>query len=272
MEAERALGEPDVDDDALVGVVMAVEDQALERLRRVALRRRDALDDRLEDVGDAGPVLGAGEDHLLAGDREDVLELVDDRRRIGRRQVDLVQDGDEGQPLAEREMDVGQRLGFDPLGRVDDEDRALARLEAVADLVGEVDVAGRVDEVQAVGLPVAGLVLESDRPGLDRDALLALQVHGVQDLARHLSGVDRVGQLEQPIGEGRLAVVDVGDDREVAQSSLRDLAGQVGAEAVAGEPSANVTASDTGSDRPAARARSNSAAPIASGSTASIRS
>ena len=140
--AERALGQPDVDDDTLVRVVVAVEDEALERLRRVALRGRDPRDDRLEDLGDAGPVLGRGEDHLLARDREDVLELVDDRVGVGRRQVDLVEDRDEGQALAHREVDVGQGLGLDALGRVDDEDRPLARLQAVADLVGEVDVTG----------------------------------------------------------------------------------------------------------------------------------
>ena len=162
--SEGPLGQPDVDDDALVGVVVAVEDQALERLRRVALGCRDAGDDRLEDVGDAGAVLGRGEDHLLARDRQDVLELVHDRLGVGRRQVDLVEDGDEGQVLAQREVDVGERLGLDALGRVDDEDRALARLEAVADLVGEVDVTGRVDEVEAVDQAVAGRRTRGARP------------------------------------------------------------------------------------------------------------
>ena len=119
-------------------------------------------------------------------------------------------------------MDVGERLGLDALGGVDDEDRALAGLQAVADLVGEVDVAGRVDEVQAVGLAVVRLVLEPDGPGLDRDPLLALEVHRVEDLAHHLAALDRVGQLEQPVGERRLAVIDVGDDREVAQPVLGD--------------------------------------------------
>ena len=119
-------------------------------------------------------------------------------------------------------MDVGQRLGLDALGRVDDEDRALAGLEAVADLVGEVDVAGRVDEVEAVGQAVLRRVLEAHGAGLDRDALLALEVHRVEDLARHLPRIDRVGQLEQPVGERGLAVIDVGDDREVAQAVLGD--------------------------------------------------
>jgi hypothetical protein len=73
---------------------VAVEDQGPERLRRIALRGRDPLDDRLEDVGHAGAVLGAREDHLLARDREDVLDLLHDRVGIGRGQVDLVQNRD----------------------------------------------------------------------------------------------------------------------------------------------------------------------------------
>ena len=222
MVVERPGGQPDIDDHALVLVVVAVEDEALERLRRVALGGGHAGHDRLEDLGHAGAVLGRREDDLLARDRQDVLQLVHDRLRVRRRQVDLVEDRDERQPLLEREMDVGQRLRLDALGRVDDEDRALARLEAVADLVGEVDVTGRVDEVEAVGQAVVRRVLEPDRAGLDRDALLALQVHRVEDLARHLAGVDRVGQLEQAVRQRRLAVIDVGDDREVAQALLGD--------------------------------------------------
>ena len=219
---ERARGQPDVDDDALVGVVVAVEDEALDGLRRVALGRRDPGDDRLEDLGDAGAVLGRGEDDLLARDGQHVLELVHDRLGVGRRQVDLVEDRDEREVLAQRQVDVGERLGLDALGGVDDEDRALAGLQAVADLVGEVDVAGRVDEVEAVGQAVLGRVLEADGAGLDGDALLALEVHRVEDLARHLARVDGVRQLQQSIGERRLAVIDVGDDREVAQAVLGD--------------------------------------------------
>ena len=204
---------------------MAVEDESLDRGRGVALRGGDALDDRLEDLGNPGAVLGAREDHLLARDRQDVLELLDDRVGIGRRKVDLVEHRDQRQVLAEREVDVGERLRFDALGRIDDEDRAFACLEAVADLIREVDVPRGVDQVQAVGQPILRRVLETDGAGLDRDALLALEVHRIEDLARHLAPVDRVGQLEQPIREGRFAVVDVRDDREVAEAILADRPG-----------------------------------------------
>jgi hypothetical protein len=74
--------------------------------------------------------------------------------------------------------------------------------------------------VQLVGLPVAGLVEDADRLGLDRDAALALELHRVEDLGPHGPGVDRARHLEDAVGQGRLAVVDVRDDREVADAVL----------------------------------------------------
>ena len=79
-------------------------------------------------------------------------------------------------------------------------------------------MAGRVDEVEAVDQAVSGRVLHPDCARLDRDPLLALEVHGVEDLAGHLSRVDGVGLLEQAVRQRRLAVIDMSDDREVAQA------------------------------------------------------
>jgi hypothetical protein len=74
-------------------------------------------------------------------------------------------------------------------------------------------VAGRVDEVELVTA-----VVEPHRLELDGDAPLALEVHGVEVLVAHLAGVDRAADLEHPVGQRRLAVVDVGDDRDVADA------------------------------------------------------
>jgi len=54
---------------------------------------------------------------------------------------------------------------------------------------------------------------------LDGDAALALQVHVVQDLGLHLPPGHRAGQFQQTVAQRRLAVVDVGDDREVAKEA-----------------------------------------------------
>jgi hypothetical protein len=75
---------------------------------------------------------------------------------IGGGQVDLVEGRDHLEPPVHRQVGVGQGLGLDPLGGVDQEQRPLAGGQRTRDLVGEVDVAGGVDEVEHVGLAVGG--------------------------------------------------------------------------------------------------------------------
>jgi len=73
-----------------------------------------------------------------------------------------------------------------------------------------------VDEVELVGFAVVRLVHHADGVGLDGDAALAFEVHDVKHLGLHLASGQRAGQLEEPVGEGGLAMVDVRDDRKVA--------------------------------------------------------
>ncbi len=110
-----------------------------------------------------------------------------------------------------RLVTVGQRLGLDPLGGVDQQDRSLAGGQRPADLVPEVDVARGVDEVEGVVLPADPHVLR-----LDGDAPLPLDVHRVEVLLSHQPGIDRPGQLQDAVGQRGLAVVDVADDGEIA--------------------------------------------------------
>jgi hypothetical protein len=119
-------------------------------------------------------------------------------------------------------VDIGERLRLDPLRGVDHQERALDRLHGARDLVGEVHVAGRVDEVQDVGVAVLRGVFDADGVGLDGDPALALDIHGVEKLFLHVALGHGAGQLDQPVGEGGFPVVDMGDDGEVAD------AGEVG--------------------------------------------
>src|SRR5205814_8258448 len=80
----------------------------------------------------------------------------------------------------------------------------------------EVDVARRVDEVELVDLAATGGVRQRDALRLDRDAALALDRVGVQHLVLHLARLEAAADLDDAVGQGRLAVVDVRDDREVA--------------------------------------------------------
>jgi hypothetical protein len=74
----------------------------------------------------------------------------------------------------------------------------------------------RVDQVEVVDLAVLGGVLQRRRLRLDRDAALALDVHRVEHLRFHLAVGQSTAALDDAIGQGALAVVDVGNDGEVS--------------------------------------------------------
>ena len=113
---------------------------------------------------------------------DDVLDLLLDRLRLGGRQIDLVEHRHDLVAGIDRVIDVGQRLRLDALGGVDHQQRALDGGERAVDLIGEVDVAGRVDQIEDVILAVVRPVVEAHGLRLDGDAALVLDVHIVENL------------------------------------------------------------------------------------------
>ncbi len=127
--------------------------------------------------------------------------------------VDLVDHDDRAkaqpQRLAEHELGLRHR----PLGGVDQEQDAVDHREDALDLAAEVGVARRVDDVDPRAAPDHRGAL-----GEDRDAALALEVVGIEGaLDQLLAGAEGAALLQQTVDQGRLAVVDVGDDGDVAQ-------------------------------------------------------
>ena len=212
---EAAVDDADEGDDAPVLVVGRVEDQRTGRRGGVAARRGNPLDDRVEDVLDALAGLRRDAQHAIRIVADQVGDLRGGAVRVGLRQVDLVHDRDDLEVVLDRQVGVRERLRLDPLRRVDDEQRAFARLQRARHLVGEVHVPGRIDQVQLVPLPE-----HAHRLRLDRDPALALELHRVEQLLLHVPVRDGVRHLEDAIGERRLAMVDVRDDREVADFCL----------------------------------------------------
>ncbi len=58
--------------------------------------------------------------------------------------------------------------------------------------------------------------MDGDGGGFDGDAALAFEVHVIEHLLAELAFGDGADQLEHTVGKGALAVVDVGDDGEIA--------------------------------------------------------
>jgi hypothetical protein len=197
---------------------------------RVVRGRRDGveegLDEWLEVRGElvrceaGSPVAGVGVHDRKVDLRlvcieieEELVDLVHDLGGTRVRPVDLVHDEDEGQArlqgLAKHEPRLRQR----PLARVDEEEHAVDHGETAFHLTPEVGVAGGVDDVH-LRAP------DSDRGvlGEDRDALLALELHRIQHALGYVLVLpERSGLPEERVDERRLAVIDVGDDRDVSE-------------------------------------------------------
>ena len=220
--AQGAVADPEQRHDTEIAVVPAVDDERLERRLGVALGRRQTLDDRLQHLVDADPGLGRDHQRVRGVEADNVLDLLPDAVGLGCRQVDLVQDGDDLEVGVDRLVGIGERLRLHALRGVDQQQGAFAGAHGAADLVGEVDMARRVDEVEDEVLAVAGAVAKPDGLRLDRDAALALDVHRIEHLRGHLARFQATAAFDQPVGQCRLAVVDMRHDGEVAD------AGEVG--------------------------------------------
>ena len=113
-------------------------------------------------------------------------------------------------------------LGLDAGDRVEHRDRAVEHAQRPLHLDREVDVAGRVDDVDPVTLPVGGR-----RGRGDRDPALALLDHPVHQGGALVDLADLVGLagvVQDALGRGRLARVDVRHDPDVPGPGERVLA------------------------------------------------
>ena len=74
-----------------------------------------------------------------------------------------------------------------------------------------------VNQVEGIYLTFI-FVLHLDGMTLNGNPALSLQVHIIQQLILHVAIGNRTGLLQQPVGQGALAVVDVCDNAEVPNS------------------------------------------------------
>ena len=169
----------------------------------------------LHQVDDAFEVL-LGADRQLDRQRvgaEPVGHRLHRVEEVGAGAVHLVDVGEARDAVLVGLAPDGLRLGLDAGDGVEDGDRAVEHAEAALDLDREVDVAGRVDDVDPVVLPLAG-----GRGRGDRDPALLLLFHPVHDrgaLVDLAHFVGAAGVVEDALGRRRLTGVDVRHDPDV---------------------------------------------------------
>ena len=144
---------------------------------------------------------------------EQVVDLVHDLGDPGVGPVDLVDHEDRRQPELQRLLQHEPGLRQRAFRGVHEQQHAVHHLEGALHFAAEVRVAGRVHDVDLHAVVVQGRVL-----GHDRDPALALEVDVVHDALLDAFVVAEGAALaEQRVHERGLAVVDVGDDGDVAE-------------------------------------------------------
>ena len=154
LRPQHAVDHADDDHDAAVGVVPGVEDQRLERRVGIALRRRNRSTIASRMSRTPMPSLALARIDGRGVEADDVLDLPLALVGLRARQIDLVDDRDDLEVVVHGQVGVGQRLRLDALRGIDHQQRALAGGQRARDLVAEVHVAGRVDQVEDVLLAV----------------------------------------------------------------------------------------------------------------------
>jgi hypothetical protein len=60
------------------------------------------------------------------------------------------------------------------------------------------------------------LVVDLDSMTFDGDPFFTFEIHIIQYLVHHFPFTDGIGSLQQSVGKGRFAVIDMGDDAEIS--------------------------------------------------------
>ena len=195
LAANGAIHHSKVDDHAPIAVVVAIKNQRPQGLVDGVGRGRHQVDNRLENFVNADPFLGRGQNGTAAIEADNLFNLFSDAFRFGSGQIDFVEHRDNFQVVFEGEVDVGQGLGLNPLGGIDHQQRSFAGDQRSRHLVGKINVAGGVDQVENVVFAVLGLVVHAGGLELDGNAPLPLQIHAVEELGLHLAIADSARAL-----------------------------------------------------------------------------
>jgi hypothetical protein len=175
----------------------------------------------LEQVDDAGVVaLGTdGELHDCSRRREAILDAVERLEEVRAQAVHLVDEADARDAVLVGLAPHGLGLRLDAGYAVENGDGSVENAQGPLDLDGEVDVAGCVDDVDGVVVPLTGG--GSRRDGDAPLLLLSHPVHGGGALVDLADLVVLARVVEDPLRRRGLARVDVGHDPDVAGSVER---------------------------------------------------
>ena len=150
---------------------------------------------------------------------EQIQRLIHDPMRSRGGAIDLIHHQDRLEPTLQGVTQHKTRLRHRTLDGIHQQQHTIYHVQYPLDLAAKVGVPRCIHETDRLVLVVDGRILRRNR-----DAPLTLQIIGVENTIVHLLiGTEDIRLLQHAVEEGRLPVIDVGDDGNVAE-----LGGAVG--------------------------------------------
>ena len=146
---------------------------------------------------------------------EQIKRLVHNPLRAGTRTVNLVHDHDRLQALGECLASHEAGLRHRAVDRVNEQQHTVHHGEHTLHFTAEVGVPGGIDDVDVNALPFNGAVLRENRDA----AFLFDRVAVHHALFNFLVFTEGAGTLQKAVHQGRLTVVNVGNNRNIANGS-----------------------------------------------------
>ena len=140
------------DHHAAIGIEPGIKNQRLQVVARRRLWAAAPFDDGFQNIGYALAGFGADQASVRGIESDGAFDHFLGALDVGARQVDLVDDRNDLKAVVDGEVGVGERLRFDSLGGVNNQQGAFARSQRARNLVGKIHVPGRVDQVELVRL------------------------------------------------------------------------------------------------------------------------
>ena len=118
--------------------------------------------------------------------------------------------------MLQSEVEVGNRLSFNALRCIYNEEGPFTSGDGSRDFVAEVDVSWRINQIKDVLLSIGRGIDHLNGVAFDGDPTLSFEVHIVEGLVLHLPFGDGSRGLEQPVGQGTFPMVNMCNNAEIS--------------------------------------------------------
>ena len=211
----RSLFDTNINYNALIGIIIAVENQGFQRCVRVAVWGRNIRDNTFHHFANVDSLFGGNPWSIHCRNSDNAFNLLTNPFRIGCWQVNLIDNWNDFQIMFNCQIGICQGLSFNALRSIDNQNCPLTGCQTSGHFIVKVHVSRRINQVKHIGFPVFCLIIQADSTSFDGNTPFPFDVHIVQNLFFHVPLCNRKSLFENPVCQCGFSVVNMGDNAKI---------------------------------------------------------